>query len=580
MDMEAVSTVLGAVSSPLLQPAKSANGTAAGDAATSPSSLLLDAIMLVAVPILLQLLLTPTGMKDALFKLRGALIGDPNAGFVFREITATTTYGDYYVMDESVHRHGHLLQKAILAHLTEVLQSTLRGRDIRYEMVERELSDEAAEDLEKLKPSDAAKDDDDDVYYSDDEPSESAQYEAINRLRIGSMPKLGEWIEVQPKVFFKQSILLPPPPEDNEGNERSSILTGKPKDVVSLFQFKSNAVDGAKMIDKIIDEAFVKYQMLELAKLASDKKKYMYVQSHQVEKPKEDEDNENGKKKSSSTKTVVYKRYALGEEKTFANLFFDEKEPLLRLLNNFMDHSGKFSIKGFPYKLGLLLYGPPGTGKTSLIKAVAHHTKRHIVTISLGKIQTNQELMNALFDLRFSVEGVTLPVNMTFEDVVFVMEDIDCAASVVMARENKSGKERRYKRSSPWAPSASDKLNLSGLLNVLDGVIDCPGRIVIMTTNHPEKLDPALIRPGRVNKKLELGYMSRESIREMVEYYSLAKFTSEQEATLCALVKEGGQSKITPATVEALSAEYDDIDSMLQALKLLQSANGTETWMS
>jgi mitochondrial chaperone BCS1 len=53
----------------------------------------------------------------------------------------------------------------------------------------------------------------------------------------------------------------------------------------------------------------------------------------------------------------------------------------------------------------------------------------------------------------------------------------------------------------------SDKLNLSGMLNVLDGVVDCPNRIVVMTSNHPEKLDPALIRPGRVNLKLYLGYI-------------------------------------------------------------------------
>ena len=52
--------------------------------------------------------------------------------------------------------------------------------------------------------------------------------------------------------------------------------------------------------------------------------------------------------------------------------------------------------------------------------------------------------------------------------------------------------------------SGGDGLNLAGVLNVLDGVVDSPGRIVIMTSNHPEKLDPALIRPGRINKQLHL----------------------------------------------------------------------------
>lgn len=56
---------------------------------------------------------------------------------------------------------------------------------------------------------------------------------------------------------------------------------------------------------------------------------------------------------------------------------------------------------------------------------------------------------------------------------------------------------------SNWRPS----FVMQGLLNVLDGVVDTPGRIVIMTTNHPETLDAALIRPGRIDKKIYLGYM-------------------------------------------------------------------------
>ena len=62
--------------------------------------------------------------------------------------------------------------------------------------------------------------------------------------------------------------------------------------------------------------------------------------------------------------------------------------------------------------------------------------------------------------------------------------------------------------------NASPRRALQGLLNVLDGVVDTPGRIVIMTTNHPEALDPALIRPGRIDKKVYLGYMRWENCLE------------------------------------------------------------------
>lgn len=160
------------------------------------------------------------------------------------------------------------------------------------------------------------------------------------------------------------------------------------------------------------------------------------------------------------------------------------------------------------------------------------------------------------------VEGVNLPVNMTFEDVVFVMEDIDCAASVVMARDNKPEASRPQRKR---YASASDKLNLSGLLNVLDGVIDCPGRIVIMTTNHPEKLDPALIRPGRVNKKLLLGFMNCTQVQNMIEYYFATACTSAQRDAIHSAL-DGGATAITPAAVEALCSAHDEVDAVVDAL--------------
>merc|ERR1719210_2238390 len=75
--------------------------------------------------------------------------------------------------------------------------------------------------------------------------------------------------------------------------------------------------------------------------------------------------------------------------------------------------------------------------------------------------------------------------------------------------------------------SKKDKLNLSGLLNVLDGVVDTPERILIMTTNHPEQLDPALIRPGRIDKKILLGYMSPAHAISMIEHYFQESLTEK-----------------------------------------------------
>lgn len=112
-----------------------------------------------------------------------------------------------------------------------------------------------------------------------------------------------------------------------------------------------------------------------------------------------------------------------------------------------------------------------------------------------------------------------------------------------------------------WSKPKKDQLNLSGLLNVLDGVVDTPARILIITTNHPEMLDPALIRPGRIDKKIMLGYMSGVDIISLLEHCFQSGLTRDQKRRVESIT---GSLKLTPAQVEQMTAESDLVDDIIR----------------
>ncbi|KAI1423763.1 BCS1 N terminal-domain-containing protein [Xylaria sp. FL1777] len=182
-----------------------------------------------------------------------------------------------------------------------------------------------------------------------------------------------------------------------------------------------------------------------------------------------------------------------------------------------------YANRGIPLRRGYLFHGPPGTGKTSLSFALAGVFGLDIHVISLLEPTLTEEDLSSLFS--------TLP-----RRCVVLLEDIDTAGlrrpvEEVRAAERASKKEKENKEDSDKTTSNDIKelakvlkkdsedqkkgISLSGLLNAIDGVASHEGRVLIMTTNVPESLDEALIRPGRVDLQVEFTFATKEQAKEL-----------------------------------------------------------------
>lgn len=163
----------------------------------------------------------------------------------------------------------------------------------------------------------------------------------------------------------------------------------------------------------------------------------------------------------------------------------DAGNKLVAVIREFEGKKDDHHAKGLPHHLGILLHGEPGCGKSSLIHSVASELQRSIQYLNFGSIEKDKHLMELLAGPR------------DWSKVLLVIEDID-AAGVKINRDKASDDEA--------APSEKGSdVTLSTLLNVLDGLLCPDGLVVIATTNHPDRLDPALRRPGRFDQNIELG---------------------------------------------------------------------------
>ena len=364
---------------------------------------------------------------------------------------------------------------------------------------------------------------------------------------------------------------------------------------VEIYSYLLNMVELRKFVDKITVE--YKYKLQN--KLGG---KIFYF----------DELN-----KETSRQNLTFSMKEFVTNRTFDNVVGKESHLIKKRVLFFKNNKKWYDKKGIPYTLGLLLSGPPGGGKTSTIKCVANTMQRHIVNVKLHKNVTKAHLEHLFFNDMIYVnrDGIPEKFQIPIDQRIYVFEDVDCQNSnLVLDRdliEESKKLEKPLQNMSIRFPDSnqqlltsygnnyttyttafdnpektaikpiktqidkpadnptvednhqSEKLALSDLLNIMDGILETPGRIIIMTSNFPEKLDSALIRPGRIDLKVKFPYCDVTMIIDLIEKFYDISLPCEDKC----LINKCNHANQTPAEVsKVLFENFDDYRQAIQQL--------------
>ncbi|XP_057788296.1 AAA-ATPase At3g50940-like [Salvia miltiorrhiza] len=229
----------------------------------------------------------------------------------------------------------------------------------------------------------------------------------------------------------------------------------------------------------------------------------------------------------------------------FETLAMDDemKKMIVDDLDTFLKRKEMYKRVGKAWKRGYLLYGPPGTGKSSLIAAMANQLNFDVYDLELTAVRCNSDLRNLLIS--------------TSNRSILVVEDIDASIDLTRRKSMRDSMPHYYQSEVP-------RVTLSGFLNFIDGLWSSVGdeRIIIFTTNHKEKLDPALLRPGRMDVHVHMSYCTPCGLRLLARNYL---GITEHELVVEA---EGlvASSKVTPAEVAEQLLKSEDPEAALRGL--------------
>ncbi|XP_011083190.1 AAA-ATPase At3g50940-like [Sesamum indicum] len=255
---------------------------------------------------------------------------------------------------------------------------------------------------------------------------------------------------------------------------------------------------------------------------------------------------------ASYSSSIVWDSINLEHPSTFDTLAMDPgiKKSIIEDLNRFVRRKEFYRKVGRAWKRGYLLYGPPGTGKSSLIAAIANYLKFDIYDLELTNVKRDSDLRKLL--LR------------TGNRSILVIEDIDCTVELP-DRKGPSASHDGHGHGQCHRPR-DHQFTLSGLLNFIDGLWSSCGdeRIIIFTTNNKDKLDPALLRPGRMDMHIHMSYLTPDGFKLLASTY--LNFHDSHHPCFLEIEDMINNMQVTPAEVAEELMKSDDADVALGGL--------------
>ncbi|KAJ9683566.1 hypothetical protein PVL29_019230 [Vitis rotundifolia] len=276
----------------------------------------------------------------------------------------------------------------------------------------------------------------------------------------------------------------------------------------------------------------------------------------------------NRKKKLYTNEDNEWNQVVFQHPATFETLALDpeKKKEIMDDLMAFSKGEQFYARIGRAWKRGYLLYGPPGTGKSTMIAAMANLLNYDVYDLELTGVKSNTELKKLLMEIS--------------SKSIVVIEDIDCSLDLTAPRKKAptdkladgEGDDKGKKPATKSKSNETRSVTLSGLLNFIDGIWSSCGaeRLIVFTTNHVEKLDPALIRKGRMDKHIELAYCSFQAFKILAKNY----LGLESHPAFPKIGELLGQVNMTPADVaehlmpKTLSEEAEfRLEDLIKALE-------------